>query len=212
MEFYQIIYREDQRKYLYPFSQVYFNSTLTLFFENDPIGKIVTASKADKIAVCSWRLAQKVRNIHPVTQEKLNGNYEVLSFTRNSHRHQMMGMANAWHPGFMPAIKMLWERLGFKMPGEVKHPIYQNHYSARADIYKEYVDSFLIPAMRLIEDDPELNKLMTAHSGYGKLNRKADLKNVQAHLGMSDYPMCPFVLERCPSLWMQMKRINVSYL
>lgn len=212
MEFWQIIYDESQRKYLYPFAQVHFNSTLTIFFENDPISRLVSESKADKIAVCSWRLSQKVRNIHPVTVEKLNGNYEVLSLTRNSSRHQMMAMAREWHPGFMPAITMLWDKLGFKMPGEVKHPIYQNHWSGRIDIYKEYVSSFLIPAMRLIEEDTELNKLMMVHSGYGKLNRKADLKNVQAHLGMTDYPMCPFVLERCPSLWFEMKRIRVSYL
>lgn len=212
MEFHQILYKEEQRKHLYPFAIPYWNETLTIFFENDPISKIVSETKTDRLAVCSWKLFKKVRNIHPVTKEKLLGEYEVLSLTRNSDRHKMMAMSNAWHPGFLPTITMLWNKLGFKMPGEVRNPIYQNHYSCRTDLYKEYVNSFLIPAMKLTIEDPEMNKLMMQDSGYARLSREADIKSVRAKLGLNEFPMAPFILERCPSLWMTMKKIRVSYL
>jgi hypothetical protein len=74
------------------------------------------------------------------------------------------------------------------------------------------VVNFLIPAMKLTEKDEELNKMMLQPSGYGKLQRNCDLKSVKEKLSMDDYPLSPFVLERCPSLWFTMKNINVTYL
>jgi hypothetical protein len=57
-----------------------------------------------------------------------------------------------------------------------------------------------------------LNKIMLQPSGYGKLQRNCDLKSVKEKLGMSDYPLAPFILERCPSLYYQMKGVQISYL
>lgn len=211
-EMHQIYYKPDQLANLYPFAKPYFNDRLTIFFENDPIRNIVSQTKAEKVAVCSWKLSQKVRKIHPVTEQALLSDFDVLCFTRNSRRHQMIGMAAAWHKGFLPAIDLLWQKLGYKRPGEAKNPIYQNHFAAKSTIYKDYVDNFLSPAMELIEKDDELHQMMTQPSGYGKLSRTADMKSVKSKLGMDDYPLCPFVLERCPSLWFQMKGIKISYL
>ena len=211
-ELHQIYYKEEQKSKLYPFAIPYFNDDLTIFFENVPIRDIVRASNADKIAVCSWKLSQKVRIIHPVTEARLNSDYEVLAFTRNSRRHTMIAMAKQWHPQFIPAIDLLWAKLGYKRPPEAKKPIYQNHFAAKKEVYKDYVESFLAPAIDLIEKDEELNAKMTEHSGYARLSRQSDGKRVQEKLGMTDYPLCPFVLERCPSLWFQMKGVNVTYL
>lgn len=212
----QIYYHPDQRAKLFPFSVPYFNETLTIFFENEPIRKIVSEANSKNVGVCSWKLAEKMRLRvglrKPLTEEVINRDFEVLSFTKNSSRHQMMAMARTWHAGFVPAMDLLWQKLGFSRPGEAKNPIYQNHFIARTDIYQEYVNKFLRPAMELIESDEELKKIMVQPSGYGKLSRTSDIKSVKTKLGMDDYPLCPFVLERCPSLWFQMKGIKVSYL
>jgi len=148
----------------------------------------------------------------PLTEKMVDGDFEVLSLTKNSARHTMMAMANAWHPGFTQTIDLLWQKLGLKRPGETKNPIYQNHFIARTDIYQNYVENFLKPAMEMIIDDIELHGLMMQPSGYGRLSRDSDVKSVKAKLGMDDYPLCPFVLERCPSLWFTMNKINVTYL
>lgn len=213
---YQVYYDDKQLPKLFPFAIPYKNEGLTIYFENDCIVKLVKATTAEKVGVCSWKLADKMRlrvgQRGLLTQKVLESEYDVLSLTRNSSKHQMLARANAWHPGFMTTIKLLWEKLGYKMPGEAKQPIYQNHFLAKTEIYRDYVDNFLIPAMELIEKDEELNKLMLQPSGYGRLNRQADMRSVKAKLGMTDYPLTPFVLERCPSLWFTMKRINVTYL
>ena len=215
-ELYQIYYEESQLQKVFNFSIPYYNQGLTIFFENDPIAKLVLSTKADKVGVTSWKLQEKMRARvglrQPLTVEALNSDYQVLSFTRNSQRHTMLAMANAWHPGFIPTIKLLWEKLGYKMPGEAKNPIYQNHYAAKTEIYQDYVKNFLQPAMELTLKDEELNKMMLQESNYGKLQKGCDLKSVKEKLGLNFYPLAPFILERCPSLFFTMKNIPVTYL
>jgi len=211
-DFYQIYYKDEHIKHIYPFAKPYFNEGLTIFFENECISRLVMESKADKISVCSWRLHQKSRNIFPVTQAALESNYEVMAFRIVSKKHTMIAQAALWHKDFLTALDLLWSKLGYKRPGEARHPIYMNHYAARADIYKDYVSNFLKPAMELITTDEELHEIMIRPSGYGKLSKGSDLRSVQSKLGMSDYPLAPFVLERCPSLWYQMKDVRISYL
>lgn len=215
-ELHQIWYEERQKSKLLPFALPYYNEGLTIFFENTPIRKLVTETKAYKIGVCSWKLADKMRirvgMRGALTQQVLDSDFCILSLTKNSSRHTMLANANAWHPGFMQTIRLLWEKLGLKIPGEAKNPIYQNHFLAKTSIYRDYVDNFLAPAMELTEKDEELNKLMTQPSGYGKLSRGCDLRSVKAKLGLDDYPLAPFILERSPCLYFQLKGYKISYL
>lgn len=215
-ELHQILYDEKQRHKLYPFAIPYFNDTLTIFFENDVIKKVVSTTTTDKIAVTSWKLGDKLRMRvgmrGALTQDALNSDYDVLSFTRNSKKHQMLAMANAWHKGFLPTIRLLWEKLGYKMPSEAKQPVYQNHWSGKTTIYKKYVEEFLAPGMKLVETDEQLRSMMLQSSGYGHLNRQADLKSVKEKLGLLEYPLCPFIFERCPSLFFDLHKIRVTYL
>jgi hypothetical protein len=215
-ELHQIYYNETQLPKLFPFAIPYKNPGLTIFFENTPIVEIVKSTSAEKVGVCSWKLADKMRirvgMRRPLTPEVLDSDFQVLSLTKNSSRHTMLAMANAWHPKFRETITLLWQKLGLKLPGEAKNPIYQNHYCAKTEIYRDYVDNFLSPAMELTEKDEELHNLMTQPSGYGKLNRSADVKSVKEKLGLDDYPLAPFILERSPCLYFQMKGIQITYL
>ena len=212
MVLYQIYYKDEHLKELYPFAIPYKNEGLTIFFENTIIAKLVMESTADKIAVCSWRLHQKSRNIFPITKAALESNYEVMGFKIVSAKHTMIAMLKQWHQDAVPALDLLWTKLGFKRPGEVRKALYMNHYAARMDIYKDYVTNFLIPAMELITKDEQLHEIMTRPSGYGRLTRHNDLKSVRSKLGMDDYPLAPFVLERCPSLYYEMKGVRITYL
>lgn len=203
----------DKRKSkLYHFSIPYFNEGLTIFFENSVISQLVKETTAEKIAVCSWKLSEKIRRAHKFNYEVLNTDYQIISFTVNSTRHQMMAMSAAWHPNFIETIDLLWSKLGYKRPLEAKNPMYKNYYSAKTDIYRDYVTNFLDPAMEMSLKDEQLHTMMIAHSGYGRLSSESDLPAVKAKLGMTDYPMAPFILERCPALFYQMKGYRISYL
>jgi hypothetical protein len=222
IELYQIYYpdgitpEEKQKEAILPISIPYFNEHLTIFFESEPISKLVMATKAEKIAVCSYKLAEKMRKRvglrQPLTVDALNSDYSILSFTRNSKNHSMLAMANTWHKDFVPTITLLWSKLGYKIPGEAKSPIYQNHYSARTEVYQDYVRNFLIPAMELTMNDEEMHSKMTQVTSYGRMSRDADLRRVKSELGLTDYPLSTFILERCPALYYQMKGVQISYL
>lgn len=210
---FQIYYDEKHKSKLLPFAIPVYNPTLTIFFENKLISDLVPTSKSEYTGVVSWKLADKMRKIHRERlPSALNGGFHVMSLTKNSQRHGMLAAANVWHPQFLKTITLLWSKLGLQIPKEARHPIYQNHHICRTDIYLDYVTNFLNPAMKLIEEDEELHNLMIQPSGYSKLNRSADIRSVKSKLGMDDFPLCPFVLERCISLWLTMKNIPVTYL
>ena len=214
---YQIYYDEKQQRRSYTrFLYLILMSRLTIFFENKVLSDIVSTSTADKIGVASWKLCDKMRSRVglrvPLSLEVLNSDYDILSLTKNGKKHTMLAHLYRWHPSSLQAMTLLWQKLGLKLLGEVKNPIYQNHYVAKREIYQDYVNNFLNPAMEVIKTDEQLNKLMMAHSSYGKLNREADLRAVKAKLGLSFYPLCPFVLERCPSMYFQLKGYNITYL
>jgi len=213
----QIIYKEEQRAECYPFANVYFNDKLTIFFENEVIAKLVPESKADKIGVCSWKLRQKQRwNVgkrREITQELIESDYDVLSFTKNTHHHQMLAASENWHPGFLQAIRAICGAVGVDVPTEVTTPIYQNAFMATRSIYCDYMDEYLDPVMRLINTEPVAYRLATQDSRYHELAKgdAAPREWLQEQIGMPYYPMAPFLLERLFSIFCHNKKIKVTY-
>lgn len=216
-EFYQLYYEDTQKTSLYPFSIPVKNESLTVFFENDCIVRLVTASKASKVAVCSHKLKQKLRlyvgRPREITLELLESDYDVLSFTRNTSNHKMIAAAEIWHKGFREIMQKLVEGIGKRWPHEVKQPIYQNAFSARREIYQDYVSTYLNPTMELILSDHTINKLAMQNSGYQDLNRNA-LTPAQCleKLGIPFYPLIPFLLERLFSVYVENNKIRVTWL
>lgn len=220
-EFYQIFYHESQKDNMWPFAIPFYNENLTIFFENEIIRKLVTETKADKIAVVSWKLKDKLRwNLgkprlpEDITEEVLNRDYDVMPFTRNSHHHQMLEAASTWHPNFRQTMTKIVEGIGKKMPSEVKIPIYQNAFAAKREIYQDYITDYLNPAMELVKNDPEIYKLATVDSHYTKLTRDDSVKSdyLMSKIGFSYYPLITFILERLFSVYIQNKKINVTFI
>lgn len=216
--FYQIYYKESQLPELYPFSTPYFNEGLTPFFENSIISELVLKSQADKIAVCSWALKRKRTAVIPpkreLTAEVLEEDFDVMSFTKNSTGHDMLTALEEWHSGSTVVLKMIWSELGLTMPRKPKFPIYQNHFCATKEVYKAYVLEFLMPAMHLMEYDPEIKDLLYQNTNYTRtiLNQPIDSERMMKYLGVPYVPLHPFLLERCFSLWIDNKNLNVVYL
>jgi hypothetical protein len=214
----QIYYAEEQKAHCFPFADLHFNERLTIFFENEPISRLVMASEDEKLAVCSWKLRQKLRwyigKPRELTQEVLNSDYEVLSMTKNSHHHQMLASADRHHKGFKVAFQKICDHIGLKVPGEVKIPIYQNHFSAKIEIYRDYVSNFLKPAMDFMTNDEEMNRLAMADSNYSQLSRNSASTSeyLQQQIGVPYYPLSPFLLERLFSVYVQNKKIKVTHL
>lgn len=218
IDFWQIIYKPEQASECYPFAKTYFNESLTEFFENSVISKLVMESEADKIAVCSWKLKRKMRwNVRmprPLTEEVLKTDFQVMSFTGNTSYHQFLASAEAHHPGIVKILKKIIEHLGDRMPSEIKNPIYQNHFCATREVYQRYVFEYLSPAMILMNNDPELREACWKDSNYSNLNKtdSASPEFLQSQIGVTYYPLHPFILERLFSIFCHNKKIPVTYL
>jgi len=214
VDFYQIVYKEEQKEACYPFAKIHFNNTLTPFFENSVIRELVLASEADKISVCSWKLREKSKwNVcmpRKLTMEVLESSYDVLSFTCNTKKHQFLNAADMYHKGFKETLKRILGMMLKPMPSEVKYPIYQNHFSAESSIYKRYVIEYLIPAIEIMRDDADCWR----NSNYSNLNKRnaADSEYLSKAIGVPYYPMIPFLLERLFAIFCQNERIKVTYL
>jgi hypothetical protein len=211
----QLYYNDEQQEKIFPFAVPYKTEGLTVFFENYWIKELVLASKDEKIAVCSWKLKEKLRwyigHRRELTQQVLETDYEVLTFTRNTKYHQMLAAANAWHPGFLNTFDKILAKIGVTRPNEVKIPIYQNHFAARTEIYKDYVQNYLVPAMDCIQNDAEINEMAMRDSKYSDLTNQS-AAHLLLKIGICYYPMIPFLLERLFSVYVSNKRIAVTYL
>lgn len=203
---------------MYPFASPYFNEKLTVFFENTPIVNLVKEAESSKISVCSWKLKQKLRMYigrpREITQELLESDYEVLSFTKNTIYHDFFAFADRHHANFRTTFEKMLAAAGLKMPSRVKNPIYQNAFSARADIYKDYVKTYLTPCMEVIQYDVKINELAMVDSNYSQLSKMSVEMGeyLRSKIGIPFYPLAPFLLERLFSVYCQNNKINVEYL
>lgn len=217
-ELIQIYYDESQKAEMYPFARPYFNEKLSIFFENIPIKELVMASTADKIAVCSWRLRQKMKYYigrpREISPELLESDFDVMSFTRNTKYHDMIAAANAHHNGFSHMMERILGEIGVPFPKvKLKAPIYQNHFCARREIYHDYVKNYLYPAMQVMTNHPEIKEMVLTDSNYSSLSKNGVKPDyLLEKIGVPYYPMAPFLLERLFSIYVQNKNINVTWL
>lgn len=226
LDFYQIIFDESQRANCYPFAKVYFNETLTDYFENDVIARLVPESDADFIGICSWRLAQKrgesstpvvLKNDLTLSEEKiLAQDFDVAILTPRRSTHVTLYMASQWHGRAWDEAFEVFNRdflrpMGIKVPNynegvDLKRAIYENHFIARRQVYSAYVSECLIPAIEFMRT----RKVFEENSGYILKKRDAnEIRNYQQKSGRADWPIGVFILERLFSIWINDKNLNV---
>lgn len=205
IDFYQIYYRDEQLSELYDFAIPYKNKTLTPYFENSVICELVPKSTADKICIASWRLREKRKNNFRVREEiNLTGDYDIAVLTPRSPSHKPLLMARQWH-GDAWGIALDELRKFIKVPQEIKHTIYENHFVASKDIYKLYVNSCLLPCIDFMSS----NSVFLLDAGYAKNKSAEEVQRYQQLTGRKDWPIGVFILERLFSIWINKKNFKV---
>lgn len=229
LDFYQIVYKEEQRASCYPFSKIYFNEILTDSFENDVICKLVPESNADYIGVASWRLKQKrgesstpivLNHDTTLTEEKiLAQDFDIAILTPRWAGFRYLYMAANWHgKSWDDAFSVFYD--GFLRPNGIsvpknfqeldgedcRYPIHENHFIANAEIYQYYIRAVLRPAI----DFCASQEVFRMDSGY--IHKKRDAQEIQEYQkksGRSDWPIQAFILERLFSIWINDKNFKV---
>lgn len=232
LDFIQIYYDDIQKDELYPFAQPYKNYGLTPFFENAVIAELVPTSSADLIGVCSWALREKrsidkggpvpivLKGDITLNEEKILANdFDVAILTPRSSTHKMLRMARTWHghnwdEGFNVMRMFLYRELNTRVPEELRHPVYENHFIAKREIYQDYVNNFLVPTMQFMTNNMKeigATSCFLLPSGHAKRKRNNPeaVERVKKFLGFEDYPIAPFLLERLFSIYINDKGLNV---
>jgi|SRR5688572_15889318 len=219
LDFIQIYYDDTQKDRLYPFATPYKNDTLTDYFESKVISDLVPDLQGDLISVCSWRLAQKrgdtIINLNgdtSLTKEKILANeFDIAVLTPRSPRHQQLAMASMWHgqawdDAFSVFKKFLKSDLSINVPDELKKAIYENHFIAKKEIYRDYVSGYLLPSMAFMQGE----EVFKANSGYiNKKKNSQEVKDYQEKSGRIDWPIAPFILERLFSIYCEGKGFKI---
>lgn len=220
LDFFQIIYDEAQRESCYPFAKIYYNEKLTDYFENSVIADLIPNSQAELISVCSWRLAQKRGDCYRLGADKsltidriLNADFDVAILTPRSPQHKPLFMASEWHgkawDNAFNELKPFLKSIGITVPKELTTAIYENHFIAKREIYRHYVASCLLPAIKFIDGRENFQ----SDSGYvGKKRDQKEINDYQEKSGRKDWPIAPFILERLFSIYCEGKGFKITNL
>lgn len=219
LDFVQIVYSKGQWDKCYPFASIYHNKTLTDYFENSVICDLIPTLSADYLSVCSWRLSQKrgdsilaLKGDTDLTEEKiLSHDFDIAVLTPRSPQHKPLAMASMWHgeawdKAFSVFNKEFLPTIGIVCPDELKKAIYENHFIAKREIYHDYVNTVLKPAIDFMDE----RDVFRENSGY--INKKRNSEEVKAYQeksGRQDWPIGVFILERLFSIYINDKPYKI---
>ena len=110
------------------------------------------------------------------------------------------------HPGFTQGFNILCDYLGLKVQ-EPRCVIYSNFWVAKSEVYKEYVETILKPAVEFLER-PENKWFAWKDSGYKGLPKD----KLKEYTELDYYPLVVFLLERLPSIWIDNKGLTFKIL
>lgn len=168
---YQIYFDDESQDncYLHPKVHWIKNENCTDFFENDIILKLRgQMPKYDYFGVWSHRHKYKIQG-HKFTFEELENRLtvDVLAFQRFLRNGRIF--SGIWEQEYKKMFNYLMVRLGlsYRFPNKLKFIVMQNHFIARGEIYADYVDTVLNPAVELIKDMKEsLQKVKYKDGSY----------------------------------------------
>lgn len=197
---YQIYYDVEQIKNLSPDTLPYYNSKLTVYFENDLIKNFYNSDKieADYFGILSWRFSEK-NNVQFRTSF-IDGKYDMYAFANSAIKQDVFADSVLCHPYFMELFTIVLKNLKIDTNIKPSLGLYQNTIITRTSIYKKYVAEFLIPTMNLLDRFAEkyidLNQKLWSDAKY-----KYDPALTQRLFEQTGKPYYTYHTFICERLW-----------
>lgn len=131
-------------------------------------------------------------------------NKDIYIFCTNSNKlkGKYLSFTEKVHPGFVELFTALCNDLNLKVK-EPKYVVYSNFFIARTDIYKEYVNNIIKPAIELLET--KYKEQVWKDSKYQGLGKE----KLKQCTGLDYYPFHTFILERLFSIWIENKNYKI---
>lgn len=223
VDFLQIYWKDEQITKLYDFGTPYRNEVLTKYFENSVIADLVPSINEDLIGIASWRLREKrndsstegiLKRAHghtDLTLERILAHeFDIAVLTPRNNLHDMLNAAIgyhgiAWVEAFTVFKRYLRSAHNIRVPEKLDNCIYENHFIAKREIYHEYVDKILKPAMEYMETEP----IYQTSADYAKRKRAHEVDEYRQKTGLQDWCIGVFILERLFSIWIHGKKFKL---
>ena len=160
---FQIYFDKVSKKGLRPIFETYFNKDKEFFFfENKVIADIY--GKLDKIdtdyvGTCSWKFSDKIRldtKLFTELVESTNNNYDVILFPPGKFIHENCIQRNKTFYSPIYQICEIFDKeniLPFKTTKDLWTCSYCNYWIAKKEVYKDYCEKVLIPAMKAFKEN-----------------------------------------------------------
>lgn len=223
---YQIYYDESQKDSLMTGFIPYFNKKATINFESEVMCDLVNRGECadcDWFGIFSWKINSKLRNfdfdkLRKVADESekydLIGN-EQLNARRNRRlwrKHSYRKMCSDTMGGLWPCLDLIVKKLGISEKKVLTGRGYMvsfNAFIARPQVYSDYVNNLLKPAIDLCNTNDEIASMVRENSYYGKGIRPPD--NFINDTGFDYYPWTPFIMERLINVYIEINNVKAMW-
>ncbi len=216
LNIWQVYYNQQTKANCFKDWHLYNNDTLTEHFENSVIVDLYhkgEVTKDEYFGLFSHKVKQKIlfkEDGMILSPESLKtvisgSKADVYSFFKRRKQQNIVYQAENYHKGFIDLVDTIMDETGFmpKTPTRLKNIVLFNHFVARSEIYQQYIEELLIPAMGILE------KCEAAYNDakYKKIDQETRTKFLNA-FGVPYYPYHPFILERLPSIFFEKYKYN----
>jgi hypothetical protein len=122
---------------------------------------------------------------------------DVIGFSPTLFNKNYLSFTEKSHPGFMKLFNLVCKDLNLQVR-EPEHVVYSNFFIAKKEVYSEFVNTVIKPAIELLETKYKDLAWKDANYTYGLKGEE-----LKEQAGLDFYPMHVFVLERLLSIWLE---------
>lgn len=205
---YSIVYKEDQiaEHTKYDNSHIRTVEDKSYLFEYNPIVDIVSNHEIteDYLGIFSWKLPLKTGLFKKKLLWLLKNAEQADGYSACVHKFPggYLKFTEKYHPGFMELFKPLCEDLGLSSK-EPEHMIYSNYFFLKTELYKDYVETVIKPAIELLET--KYKDLAWRDANYTDGLQGDTLKYFT---GLDYYTFHTFIIERLIGQYIDTKGLN----
>lgn len=208
------IFYDEKTKHMANASILFDGSKCDKYLENYTIARQITGlnpklTTGEYIGILSARFEEKflwkqsantiAKAIYAIEEDGYAA--DVYSFFGSHTVRNIWMQADRWQPGIVSIAKRLFSLFEIKTGIEVgsvtqlETPvILQNAFIAKREVYFDYVNSWLVPLIEIMEKDEELRVMLMQDANYK--DAKLSATKCKPVFGVDHYTFHPFVCER----------------
>lgn len=206
LKLYGICYQDGQYTEFERYDNSHINSVeqKSYLFEYNSIIDILDNQeiKEEYLGIFSWKFPYKTqlskKLVEKVFTESLKTEkYDILGFCRQMYNGRYLVKTEEYHPGFTELFSLVCKDLNLVV-SEPTNIVYSNMFIAKTEVYKEFINTIIKPAIELMET--KYKDLAWKDANYTSGLKGEELKQ---QAGLDFYPFHVFILERMFSIWLE---------